>query len=168
MMLPAIKQLWGGRALLVGAGLLATSLVAGAGAEVAHETRAVAPAPAAHVAWTEACEARLERARMQLGRYAGEFGRAEVRTLGARRWARVELTLPPQYSARIEYRLGADDSPAVFDWEETPTPVVGSFALHRHVGAFDLAVIADDSDERGLRFAALMQPLLDGCLMDAR
>jgi hypothetical protein len=165
--LPVVKQLGGGRVLTVGAALGAVMTVAGAGA-LLWRGRAVEPPPGVHAHWTSTCEARLEQARRQLGRYSGEFGDAEVRTLDARRWARVELTLPPQYSARIEYRLGADDLPAVFDWEETPTPVVGSFALHRRVGAFDLSVIADDSDERGLRFAALMQPLLDGCLMDAR
>jgi hypothetical protein len=46
--------------------------------------------------------------------------------------------------------------------------VVGSFALHRHVGHYDLLVVADDSDERGLLFAARMQPLLDECLMEAK
>src|SRR5260370_27647629 len=115
-MIPVEKPLMNGRARTVGAALLATSFVAGAGAVVGQRARVVERPPAARAQWTAACEARLERARMQLGRYSGEFGRAEVRTLGARRWARVELTMPPQYSARIEYRLGADESPAVFDW----------------------------------------------------
>ena len=56
----------------------------------------------------------------------------------------------------------------MFDWEEAPTSVAGSFALHRRVGHFDLTVVADDSDERGLAFAAKMQPLLDECLMEAQ
>ena len=166
MMIPVVKQLIGGRAIITGLALGSILGIAGGGA-LGWRARAVEPPPRPP-SWTSSCEARLEQARLQLDGYSGAFGRAEVRTLGARRWARVELTLPPQFSARIEYRLGADELPAVFDWEEAPTPVVGSFALHRHVGAYDLSVVADDSDEVGLRFAALMQPLLDGCLMDAR
>ena len=56
----------------------------------------------------------------------------------------------------------------MFDWEETATPVAGSFALHRRVGHYDLLVVADDADDRGLAFAAKMQPLLDECLMEAQ
>ena len=167
-MLPVVKQLVVGRPFVAGVALGAILGIGGAGA-LTWRARALDPPPMLTTpAWTSTCEARLEQARMQLGSFSGEFGQAEVRTLGAHHWARVELTMPPQYAARIEYRLGGDDLPAVFDWEEAPTPVMGSFALHRHVGAFDLSVVADDSDERGLRFAALMQPLLDGCLMDAR
>ena len=32
----------------------------------------------------------------------------------------------------------------------------------------DLTVVADDTDERGLMFAAHMQPLLDECVMEAQ
>jgi hypothetical protein len=167
MIFPVVKHL-SGRALMAGVALGSVVALGGAAAlSLRTHPAEAAPSPQ-QPAWTTTCEARLEAARMQLGGYANEFGHAEVRTLGAHRWARVELTLPPQYAARIEYRLGGDELPAVFDWEEAPTPVMGSFALHRHVGAYDLSVVADDSDERGLRFAALMQPLLDGCLMDAR
>jgi hypothetical protein len=92
---------------------------------------------------------------------------SDVQQAWSLRSAWTELRLLPQYSARIEYRPG-EDAPPVFDWEEAPTPVSGSFALHRHVGHFDLLVVADDSDDHGLAFAARMQPLLDECLMEAQ
>jgi hypothetical protein len=117
--------------------------------------------------WVDACAARMERAKLKLADVSAELGRADVQQAWSVRTAWAELRLLPQYSARIEYRPG-DDSPSVFDWEETPTPVAGSFALHRRVGHFDLTVIADDSDDSGLVFAAKMQPLLDECLMEAQ
>jgi hypothetical protein len=128
----------------------------------------VASAPASIKApWVDACAARMERAKLKLADVSAELGRADVQQAWSVRTAWAELRLLPQYSARIEYRPG-DDSPSVFDWEETPTPVAGSFALHRRVGHFDLTVIADDSDDDGLAFAAKMQPLLDECLMEAQ
>jgi hypothetical protein len=108
----------------------------------------------------------MERERLQLSEAAPELARAGVRLAWGQHVAWAELSLAPQYLARIEFRPG-DDSPPVFDWEEAPTPVAGSFALHRRVGHFDLTVVADDADERGLAFAARMQPLLDECLMEA-
>ena len=117
--------------------------------------------------WVQSCVARMEREKLKLADVSEELGRADVHEAWSVRAAWAELRLQPQYSARIEYRPG-DDEPSVFDWEETATPVVGSFALHRRVGHFDLTVVADDSDERGLAFAARMQPLLDECLMEAQ
>ena len=125
------------------------------------------PAPASiRAPWVDACAARMERAKLRLADVSAELGRADVQQAWSVRTAWAELRLLPQYSARIEYRPG-EDVPSVFDWEETATPVAGSFALHRRVGHFDLLVIADDTDERGLAFAAKMQPLLDECLMEA-
>jgi hypothetical protein len=126
-----------------------------------------APPASIHAPWVDACAARMESVKPRLGDVAAELGRAEVQQAWSVHTAWAELRLDPQYSARIEYRPG-DDSPSVFDWEETATPVAGSFALHRRVGHFDLTVIADDSDDRGLAFAARMQPLLDDCLMEAQ
>ena len=120
-----------------------------------------------HAPWIVGCATRMERARPRLGNVASELARAEVLQAWSLHAAWAELKLEPQYSARIEYRP-ADDSPSVFDWEQMATPVAGSFALHRRVGHFDLLVVADDSDERGLAFAARMQPLLDECLMEAQ
>src|SRR5260370_42371752 len=114
-MLPVVKELIGGRVLTVGAALGAILGIGGA-AGLMWRARGIEPPPGVHASWTSTCEARLEQARRQLGRYSGEFGDAEVRTLDARRWARVALTLPPQYSARIEDRLGPDGVPAGFDW----------------------------------------------------
>ena len=127
------------------------------------------PAPPASIRapWVDTCAQRMEREKLQLADVSDELGRADVQQAWSVRAAWAELRLDPQYSARIEYRPG-DDSPSVFDWEETPTPVAGSFALHRRVGHYDLTVVADDSDERGLAFAARMQPLLDECLMEAQ
>ena len=116
--------------------------------------------------WVDACAARMEQAKLKLADVSEELGQADVQRAWTVRSAWAELRLLPQYSARIEYRPG-DDSPSVFDWEETATPVVGSFALHRRVGHFDLTVVADDSGDDGLAFAAKMQPLLDQCLMEA-
>ena len=96
-----------------------------------------------------------------------ELGRADVQHAWSVRAARAELRC--SRSIRRASSIGSgDELPSVFDWEEAPTPVAGSFALHRHVGHFDLLVVADDSDERGLAFAARMQPLLDECLMEAQ
>jgi hypothetical protein len=128
----------------------------------------MAPAPASiRAPWVDACVARMERARLRLADVSTELGRAEVQQAWSVRAAWAELRLQPQYSARIEYRP-AEDLPSVFDWEEAPTPVAGSFALHRRVGHFDLLVVADDSDDSGLAFAARMQPLLDECLIEAQ
>src|SRR6059058_886069 len=127
----------------------------------------MAPAPASiRAPWVDACVARMERARLRLADVSEDLGRADVQQAWSVRAAWAELRLLPQYSARIEYRP-AEEAPSVFDWEETATPVSGSFALHRRVGHYDLLVVADDSDERGLAFAAKMQPLLDECLMEA-
>ncbi|MGZ3425264.1 MAG: hypothetical protein ACXVCV_01390 [Polyangia bacterium] len=129
---------------------------------------ATAPAPASiRAPWVDACVARMERARLRLADVSAELGRAEVQQAWSVHAAWAELRLLPQYSAKIEYRP-ADESPSVFDWEEAPTPVAGSFALHRHVGHYDLLVVADDSDDEGLAFAARMQPLLDECLIEAQ
>ena len=134
-----------------------------AGAWRAHEA-----APASiRAPWVDTCAQRMEREKLKLADMSEELGRADVQQAWSVRAAWAELKLDPQYSARIEYRPG-DDSPSVFDWEEAPTPVAGSFALHRRVGHYDLTVVADDSDERGLAFAARMQPLLDECLMEAQ
>jgi hypothetical protein len=128
-----------------------------------HEVR-----PAAiHAPWVADCAARMQEARAQMTGVAPELRRAEVKELWSISQASAELALSPQYSAAIVYRPG-EDLPSVFDWEETATPVDGSFALHRHVGHFDLSIVADDADERGLLFAARMQPLLDECLMEAK
>ena len=126
----------------------------------------MAPPATVRAPWVDACVARMERARLRLADLSTELGHADVQQAWSLHAAWAELRLLPQYSARIEYRP-ADESPSVFDWEEAPTPVAGSFALHRRVGHFDLLVVADDSDERGLAFAARMQPLLDECLMEA-
>ncbi len=130
-------------------------------------SEAAAPAATIRAPWVDSCAAQMERARLHLGELVPELARADVQQAWSLHAAWAELRLLPQYSARIEYRP-ADDSPSVFDWEEAPTPVAGSFALHRRVGHFDLTVVADDSDARGLTFAASMQPLLDECLMEAQ
>jgi len=117
--------------------------------------------------WVNACVARMEREKLKLADVSEELGRADVHEAWSVRAAWAELRLAPQYSARIEYRPG-EEAPSVFDWEEAPTPVAGSFALHRRVGHYDLTVVADDSDERGLAFAARMQPLLDECVIEAQ
>lgn len=162
-MLSVLAKVWSGRALVAGA-------VAGAalavGALMVPLERIAERPPTPPTAWTSACAERMEQARRELGTWSPEFGAAEVRIAESGSLAAVELALPPQYSARIGFDIGEADS--VYDWEEAPTPVVGSFALHRRVGHFDLMLVADDSDERGLRFAAMMQPLLDACLMEAR
>ena len=146
------------------------AVVAGAvvivGAAMAKQERAPAPPASIRAPWVEACVARMESAKLKLADVSEELGRADVQQAWSVRAAWAELRLLPQYSARIEYRP-AEEAPSVFDWEEAPTPVAGSFALHRHVGHYDLTVVADDSDERGLAFAAKMQPLLDECLMEA-
>ena len=164
-MLPAVAKVWSGRALAVGAltgaalGVLALDAMAAARIM----TREPARVPAA---WTSGCAARMDGARARLAADMPELRAAEVRITEAPSTATVELALPPQYVARIAYERG--DEPSVFDWEEAPTPVVGSFALHRRVGHYDLTIVADDSDLRGLRFAAELQPLLDECVMDAQ
>jgi hypothetical protein len=120
--------------------------------------------------WARGCMRRLERAKRTLVDGSPEFRRAHVRF---RNWNRpddvdgrsVWLELPPQYLARISWS-SAEWGPSVYDWEEEPTPVIGSFALHRRVAHVDLTVVADDSDVRGQHFASLMQPLLDDCLME--
>ena len=117
--------------------------------------------------WVTDCAARMQEARAQLQLAVPDLKRAEVDEVWSISQASARLSLAPQYMATIVYRP-ADEAPSVFDWEEMATPVAGSFALHRHVGAFDLSIIADDSDERGLLFAARMQPLLDQCLMEAK
>lgn len=150
------------------AGLLVGSAACGALILTSWRVREVAPtASSIKAPWVETCAAQMERARLKLSEATPELAHADVRQAWGLRSAWAELRLDPQYSARIEYKPG-DDSPSIFDWEETVTPVVGSFALHRRVGHFDLTVVADDSDERGLTFAAKMQPLLDECLMDAQ
>lgn len=134
---------------------------------IATQDRAPAAPASIHAPWVDSCAQRMEREKLKLADVSTELGRADVRQAWSVRSAWAELKLLPQYSARIEYRPG-DDAPSVFDWEEAPTPVVGSFALHRRVGHFDLTVVADDSDERGLAFAARMQPLLDECVIEAQ
>ena len=163
-MLPTIAKLWGGRAVAVGAiGAAALSVIAvGAMGLRVRPLQASIRAP-----WVLTCAAQMERARVRLAEMAPELARSDVRQAWSTRAAWAELALPPQYSARIDYRP-AEESQEVFDWEEAPTPVEGSFALHRHVGHFDLLIVADDSDDRGLQFAARMQPLLDQCLMEAQ
>jgi hypothetical protein len=191
MMLPSIAVVtrsWTARSFALGAGLV-LGLVAGV-SRTTHShhhccrgrTAAVVAAgrPTAEVAastatmrprtWDNGCMARLERAKRDLANWAPEFRRAHIRN---RMWDRpdavngrsVWLELPPQYLARISWS-SAEWGPSVYDWEEAPTPVVGSFALHRRVAHVDLTVVADDSDLRGQHFASLMQPLLDDCLMD--
>lgn len=118
-------------------------------------------------AWVDTCQAKLNQARVELSDRAPELEHASVRSWFLAGQAGVRLSLQPQYRALIAFDPG-DERPSVFDWEEVATPVAGSFALHRHVGHFDLIVVADDSDERGLAFAARMQPLLDECLMEAQ
>jgi hypothetical protein len=145
--------------------IVAAAVLAG-GAMVTQERAPAAPA-SIRAPWVDACAARMERARLKLADVSEELGRADVHEAWSMHAAWAELRLLPQYSARIEYRP-AEEAPSVFDWEETATPVAGSFALHRHVGHFDLMVVADDADERGLAFAARMQPLLDECLMEAK
>jgi hypothetical protein len=134
---------------------------------VATQDRGPAAPASIKAPWVSACVARMEREKLKLADVSEELGRADVHEAWSVRAAWAELRLLPQYSARIEYRPG-EEAPSVFDWEETATPVAGSFALHRRVGHFDLTIVADDSDERGLAFAARMQPLLDECLMEAQ
>jgi hypothetical protein len=134
---------------------------------IATKDRAPAAPASIRAPWVDACVARMEREKLKLADVSEELGRADVHEAWSVRAAWAELRLLPQYSARIEYRPG-EEAPSVFDWEETATPVAGSFALHRRVGHFDLTIVADDSDERGLAFAARMQPLLDECLMEAQ
>lgn len=163
-MLPLVAKVVDGRA--VGAAL-AAALAAGA-LLVAPSLRVHEVRPAAvHAPWVSACAARMAEARAQLQLTVPELRRAEVDEVWSLSQAFARLQLAPQYTATIAYRPG-EEAPSVFDWEETATPVAGSFALHRHVGSFDLSIIADDSDERGLLFAARMQPLLDQCLMEAK
>jgi hypothetical protein len=168
-MLPAtVARIWGGRVVAtaaVAAAALGVFAVGDAGVRARHAAHAK-PA-SVRAPWVDTCAAQMERARVRLTDVSAEFGRSDVRQAWSTHGAWAELALSPQYSARIEYRA-ADEAPSVFDWEETATPVVGSFALHRHVGHYDLLVVADDSDERGLLFAARMQPLLDECLMEAK
>ena len=150
------------------AGAVVGGVMCGAVIASSWRVREVAPtATSIRAPWVQTCATKLEDARARLVEAVPEVARADVRQAWTMRSAWAELKLQPQYSARIEYRP-ADDSPSVFDWEETPTPVSGSFALHRRVGGFDLSIVADDSDERGLLFAARMQPLLDQCLMEAK
>jgi hypothetical protein len=165
-MLPAVVVTGGswGRALIAGALGIGSAIFGAASLEVREVNH---PGASMRAPWVETCTAAMERMRVGLTDVSEDFAHADVRQAWSLHAASAELKLDPQYSARIEYRQ-ADDVPAVFDWEEAPTPVVGSFALHRHVGHFDLTVVADDSDERGLAFAARMQPLLDGCLMGAQ
>jgi hypothetical protein len=165
-MLPGIAKIWGGRAVAVGAiGAAALSVVAVGAAGL--RVRDVSQVSSIRAPWVVTCAAQMERARVRLAEAAPELARSDVRQAWSTRAAWTELALPPQYSARIDYRP-AEESASVFDWEEAPTPVEGSFALHRHVGHFDLLIVADDSDDRGLQFAARMQPLLDECLMEAQ
>src|SRR5260370_12874457 len=117
-MLPVVKELIGGRVLTVGAALGAILGIGGA-AGLMWRARGIEPPPGVHASWTSTCEARLEQARRQLGRYSGEFGDAEVRTLDARRWAPVELPLPPQYSAPLEHPLPAHDFPPASPFDKT-------------------------------------------------
>lgn len=163
MMLPVAK---GVEARPISTALTAAAL--GLGLLVVPSLRVHEVRPAAvHAPWVTDCATRMQAARTQMIGVAPELVHAEVKELWSLSQASAELALAPQYSAAIVYRPG-DDLPSVFDWEETPTPVAGSFALHRHVGHFDLKIIADDGDDRGLLFAARMQPLLDQCLMEAK
>lgn len=164
MTLPPIARLSGGRALVRAGGAAALVALLIGSAMARRQARAHQTVPATE--WARRCSVRLNHVRGELRHYSRELGRVQVRVGETESTARAELILPPQYVARIEYRADQNEPP-VFDWEETATPVAGSFALHRRVGRFDLTVVADDSDERGLRFAATMQPLLDQCLMDA-
>jgi hypothetical protein len=164
MTLPAVARLSGGRALARAGGAAALVALVLSSSMARRQAREHQAPPAAE--WASRCSARLNHVRGELRHYSRELGHVQVRVGESQTTARAELILPPQYMARIEYRADQNDPP-VFDWEEAPTPVAGSFALHRRVGRFDLTVVADDSDERGLRFAATMQPLLDQCLMDA-
>jgi hypothetical protein len=189
MMLPSIAVVtrsWTARSFAIGAGLM-LGLVAGVSRHHSHHhccrglraatvtaAASQSAAPPTTMArprtWDNGCMARLERAKRDLASWAPEFRRARIRN---RMWDRpddvngrsVWLELPPQYLARISWS-SAEWGPSVYDWEEAPTPVVGSFALHRRVAHVDLTVVADDSDLRGQHFASLMQPLLDDCLMD--
>jgi hypothetical protein len=166
-MLPVAKGL-DGRAL-VAAALAAGALGFGAfAAAAALRVDEVTERPPSTVSapWVDRCATRMERVRLHLAEAVPELARAEVQQVWSLHAAWAELRLAPQYAARIEYRPG-EEAPAVFDWEEAPTPVAGSFALHRHIGHFDLTVVADDSDDHGLAFAARMQPLLDACVMEA-
>jgi hypothetical protein len=164
MMLPLAK-VWSGRALglgaLAGAALGVLALDAMAASQILMRAPVRAPA-----AWTSGCAAQMEAARARLGADTPELAASEVRVTESASTASVELALPPQYAARIAYERA--DAPSVFDWEEAPTPVVGSFALHRRVGHYDLTIVADDSDLRGLKFAAVLQPVLDECVMETR
>ena len=153
-----------GRTLVRGAA--AAVLAVAALAATPLRVRELAQPSSIRAPWVESCAARMELERRQLSQVLPEAAKYDVQQAWSVRAAWAQLSLAPQYSARIEYRPG-DDSPSVFDWEEAATPVAGSFALHRRVGHFDLTVVADDSDDRGLRFAARMQPLLDDCLMEA-
>src|SRR5262249_41163436 len=117
--------------------------------------------------WVAKCADRMKWARAELTESVPELARAGVNEVWTVSEARAQLSSAPQYEASIGYRPG-DNGPAGVDWEEAPTPVAGSFALHRRVGHFDLTVVADDSDERGQQFAARMQPLLDACVMEAQ
>ncbi|MDB4966399.1 MAG: hypothetical protein JWN44_2088 [Myxococcales bacterium] len=163
---PMIARIWGGRVVATGA-LAAAALSVFAVADAGLRVREVKQASSIRAPWVETCARQMERARLRLTEVAPEFAHGDVRQAWSTRAAWAELALAPQYSARIELRP-SDEAPSVFDWEEASTPVVGSFALHRHVGHFDLLVVADDSDGRGLMFAARMQPLLDDCLMGAK
>jgi hypothetical protein len=164
-MLPVVVvRVIGRRALTLGALALGVGAIGFAALDVREVTH---PGSSVRAPWVETCAARMERARVRLADDAAELAHAEVRQAWSLHAAWAELRLDPQYSARIEFRT-ADDSAPVFDWEETATPVAGSFALHRHVGRYDLTVVADDTDERGLMFAAHMQPLLDQCVMEAQ
>ena len=148
--------------------LIAVAALAVGGAIAGWSVGGEPAAPASiRAPWVDACVARMENARLKLGDLSDELSHGEVLQAWSVRAAWAELRLLPQYSARIEYRPG-DESPSVFDWEETATPIAGSFALHRRVGHYDLMVVADDSDDVGLAFAAKMQPLLDECLMEAQ
>lgn len=164
-MLPVVAVA-GGRRWRLGLGAATVVVVAGA-LLTAQETRPAPPPASIRAPWVDACVARMENAKLKLGDVSEELGHADILQAWSVHAAWAELRLLPQYSARIEYRPG-DDSPSVFDWEETATPVAGSFALHRRVGHYDLIVVADDSDDAGLAFAAKMQPLLDECLMEAQ
>jgi hypothetical protein len=165
-MLPVVAKGWGDRAV-VGAAIVGSALCAVAVSALAWRADRPTRPSSIRAPWVETCAARLETAKLSLADAMAEFRRADVQQAWSLRSAWTELRLMPQYSARIEYRP-SEDVPSVFDWEEAPTPVSGSFALHRHVGHFDLLVVADDSDDHGLAFAARMQPLLDECLMEAQ
>jgi hypothetical protein len=149
------------------AGAFAAAAICVGGGLAGWRVSEMAPPASVHAPWVDACVARMERARLRLADVSEELGRADVQQAWSLHAAWAELRLQPQYSARIEFRPG-DDAPSVFDWEETATPVSGSFALHRRVGHYDLLVVADDSGDAGLAFAARMQPLLDDCLIEAQ